>query len=614
MNRFKLIILTLLMGTGAWAQTTPASLPDSTQQELDESDGPIITEQEAEEALEKELKGKADSVQAYQILLPRLDFLSVCAGATITIPFKTIGPFDTDNTFMAQLIDRQGKVIGISLPFKKSPIQAVIPSYKLGSEVYQIQIISTIPIIQSNMVPIRLLETPTAQLTVADGSQAVRIMPGQEATLKVNLSGTAPWSFLLSDSTLVTQTMSNPHYLSVKPQAVKPYSIAAVANACGSGKTGGQVIVNVDDNPEPKLELKDAAKLARLCNGIPFQVAINATGKYKKGNRFVIQLADKSGVFKNISTPDSSGQLTTQIPASYKPGAYKLRVSSTAPVLLSETATITIVEPTVATLLKDSLHLGENETGELTVKFTGAGPWFVLLSDGTYENNILESPHKMKVKPLYNTNYQISSAGGLCGVGTFSGQAKVSVKSPPVTISIDRLPQNMACLGSTIEIPYKTTGRFNPGNKFSVQITDKTGRFVDLPTTVTPTSMQVKLTGIAQTDTIKTQLIRIISSSPAVSSTQEELDLIAPNKALGEVSGRGIVTPGQSTRIMLKFKNGLPPWSFTLSDGSAISGTFLNPYLISVAPEKTTEFKIVSLKSGCGTGTGKGSAVVQVEK
>jgi hypothetical protein len=146
-----------------------------------------------------------------------------------------------------------------------------------------------------------------------------------------------------------------------------------------------------------------------------------------------------------------------------------------------------------------------------------------------------------------------------------------------------------------------------------VQITDKNGRFVDLPTTIMPDVMSVKLTSPASSDTIRTHKIRIISSSPAVSSAVEEIDIIAPNKAIGEVSGKGFITAGRSTRIQLKFKNGLPPWSFTLSDGTAINGTFLNPYLISVSPASTTEYKLTSVQSGCGTGSGKGSAIITVE-
>ena len=584
-------------------------IPDSATKD----EGPIVTEQEAEDMLKKQESSKADSVHSYRIIGHDLSYLSVCPGTTINIPFTAIGPFDGENTFSAQIIDASGKVVSISLQTKKSPIKAVIPAYKSSGEIYRIQIVSTLPLIKSQEMPIRFLQMPTGRIEVADGTQTARIMPGQEAELRVSFTGTAPWSFQLSDSTVVKQTLSNPHHLLVKPSNVKAYKLNGVSNACGNGTTSGEAIVNVDNNPEPKLDLKEADKVLRLCTGVPFQVPFSATGKYKEGNKFTVQIADKSGAFKDISAPDSSGNITTQIPLSYKPGDYKLRVVSSAPHLISKTANVSILSPATATLMKDSIHLDENQSGELTVKFDGGGPWFVLLSDGTYENNILDSPYKIKIKPIYNTDYQITSAGGLCGVGKFSGSAKVTVKSPPVVITMDRLPQNMACSGSTVDIPFKTSGRFNASNKFVVQITDKTGRFVDLPTTVNEGVMNVKLPVLAPTDTIKSERIRIISSSPAVASGIEDIHIVGSNKAIGEVAGRGTITPGKSTRIQLKFKNGLPPWSFTLSDGSTISGTFLNPYLISVSPETTTEFSITSLRSGCGTGVGKGAAVIKVE-
>jgi len=599
------------------AQVPPVAAPaadttaaDTTMPSAISANGDTLTEAANEAKLPVE---KADSLHSYKITIEDISYLAVCPGTNVTIPFKTEGPFDEDNTYVVHIIDATGKSVPISLPVKKSPAKAVIPSYKVGGEVYRLQIISSIPVIKSQEVPLRLLQAPAAKIDLIDGTQTVRIMPGQEAHLRVNLTGAAPWSFRLSDSTTVLQTLSNPHYITVKPTDVKAYRVTGVSNACGSGTTSGEAIVNVNNNPEPKLELKEIEKIAKLCAGVPFQVPFNATGKYKEGNKFIVQIAERSGAFKNISTPDSSGYITTQIPDTYKPGEYRLRVTSTAPYLVSQTTNVSIVSPTVATLQKDSLRLGENESGQLTVKFTGGGPWFVLLSDGTYENNIQESPHKIKVKPFYDTNYQISSAGGLCGVGKFSGSAKVTVKAPPASITLEKLPQNMACAGSTIDIPYKTEGRYNPNNKFTVQVTDKSGRFVTLPTTVTPTAMQVKLAAAAPGDTSKIQKIRIVSSSPAVSSAIEELEVIAPDKAVAEVSGRGTVSAGRSTRIQLRFRNGLPPWSFTLSDGTAINGTFLNPYLISVSPASTTEYTITSLKSGCGTGTGRGSAVVTVE-
>jgi hypothetical protein len=578
-----------------------------------QADTTVITEQQAEDNLAKAPKTIADSVQAFKIIMDDISWMSICPGTMINIPFSVVGPFDEDNVFTAHMIDASGKSVPISLPVKKGPLRAVIPSYKAGGEVYKKNIASTIPIVKSQEIQIRLLQTPTARIEAIDGTQAVRIMPGQEAHLRVNLQGTAPWSFKLSDSTSVLNTFSNPHHLVVRPNHVSAYKIVGVANACGSGVVSGEAIINVDDNPEPKLELKEVDKITKVCTNIPFQVPFSATGKFKSGNHFVVQIAERTGPFKTISSPDTTGNLITQIPSSYKPGEYKLRVMASAPYLVSQPANISIVSATVATLQKDSLHLAENASGALTVKFDGAGPWFVLLSDGTYENNIMESPYKVKIKPFSDTNYQISSAGGLCGVGKFSGRAKVSVETPPVAITLEKLPQNMVCSGSAIEIPYKIVGRFNPGNRFVVQITDKTGRFTDLPTTVTATTMNVKVSSASQGDTIRTQRIRILSSSPAVSSAIEEIDVIAPDRAIGEVTGKGVVTAGRSTRIQLKFKNGLPPWSFTLSDGTSITGTFLNPYLISVSPTETTTYTISSLKSGCGAGSGKGAAVVTVD-
>ena len=626
MSKFFIIAFLALFISSSWAHAQEVPSQPQTDSTLTNPKGnkdkksnevvaDTLTEAEAEEQVLKAAKANGDTVYAYKITTADLSYLTVCPGTTITVPFIPEGPFDADNNFIVHLIDPAGKSIPISLPSKEGPIRAVIPSYKIGGEVYKIQVLSTIPVIKSQEVPIRLLQTPTARIEIIDGTQAVRVMPGHEVQLKVNLQGTAPWSFRLSDSTTVYQTLSNPHYLTVKPTHVQAYSIIGISNACGSGTSTGEPIVNVDDNPEPKLELKEVDKLVRVCSGIPFQVPFSATGKFKAGNKFVVQIAERTGAFKTISSPDTTGYITTQIPTTYKPGDYRLRVMSSAPYLISQVANISIAAPTVATLQRDSLHLPENGSGDLSVRFDGGGPWFVLLSDGTYENNIMDSPHKVTVKPYHDTNYQISSAGGLCGVGKFSGRAKVTVTTPPASITMEKLPQSMVCAGSTIEIPYKTVGRYSTTNRFVVQITDKSGRFVDLPTTVTPTTFTAKVTSaVSPGDTVRAQKIRIISSSPAVSSKEEEIRVIANNKAVGEVSGKAFISGGRSTRITLKFKNGLPPWSFTLSDGTAVNGTFLNPYLITVSPKVTTEYTISSLKSGCGTGVATGSAIVTVDK
>ncbi|TDB66052.1 hypothetical protein [Arundinibacter roseus] len=554
-----------------------------------------------------------DTSQVSSVVIGNLSYWSVCPGSRVSVPFTALGPFNPDNTFAVQLADASGNFITISQNVKSGPIQAIIPADKKGGHLYKIRVLSTSPVITSAEMPIRLLPLASARLETADGSTSSRIMPGQEAQLRVSFTGAAPWSFQLSDSSTVSQTLTNPYYFSVKPEKIQTYTLLGVANACGSGQTEGSVIVNVDANPEPRLALKDAEKGYRVCTNTPFQVAFNATGSYKAGNSFVVQLTDRNGEFQTISVADSLGPIMAKVPAGTPTGEYLLRVISSSPTLVSDSTKVVVAAPTIAFLQNDTIRLKEGGAAELTVRFQGGGPWFVLLSDGTYENNITTSPYTLKVTPYNTTSYRFTSAGGLCGVGTFTGQAYVSVDVPPSTIAMEKPSQTLICSGGEISVPFTTTGRFYAANKFIVQIADSTGRYVDLPTTGKESPLKVKVTPPYQGDTISVQRIRLVATAPAVASEPLELKVVAPDAAVGEVFGKSIIPGGGSTRIRLRFKNGLPPWSFTLSDGSTVQGTFLNPYFITVSPTTTTEFTISSLKNACGTGTSRGLAVVTVE-
>lgn len=541
-----------------------------------------------------------------------ISYLSVCPGSTVEIPFRIEGDFDSDNQFQAQLLDAAGNVFSISPFVKNGPIKAVIPADKKGGHLYSIRIVGSSPKVTGTAQTFRLLESPTAQILSADGYNSTRIMPGQQAQLKVNFTGHGPWSFQLSDSINISQTFSNPYYFSVSPNQITSYSITGIANACGTGTSKGNVIVNVDPNPAPRIALNESENGFKVCSGIPFQVAFSATGVFKAGNKFSVQLADKSGDFKTISTTDTLSPLVANIPASIIPGKYKLRVASAEPVVFSEEAEVTIASPAMITLKGDSVRIKDGQSAFLNFDLKGGGPWFVLLSDGTFENYISSSSHKIEVKPKYTTTYKINSAGGMCGVGQFSGSVTVHVQSPPPSIAMESPVQSTICAGGEIEIPLKTTGRFNTNNKFVVQMTDKKGNFKDLQTTFENGILKARISS-AQNDSISSQSIRIVSTSPVIQSQVRQIKVIAPNSATAEISGNATIAKGGYTRVRLRFTNGLPPWSFTLSDGTSVSGTFMNPYLITVAPEQTHEFTISSVTNACGTGKGRGSALIKVE-
>ena len=556
---------------------------------------------------------KKDSVVIKsEIKIDELSHLSVCSGVFVTIGFVVSGPFNDGNEFTAQMSDATGKFTNISESNKRGPIRALVPSDRAGN--FAVRVVSSNPVLESKPTQITILPLPSARIEFADGGLAAKIGPGQTATYRVNLTGAAPWSFALSDGTTVANTLVNPYAATVRPAQTTAYKVLSVGNACGSGTAAGEVIVQVSQDTLPVIALKAVPRGGfRVCTGLPFQVNFNATGKYQVGNGFVVQLADSlSEKFINISDLAES-PIVAKMPPRLAPGRYKMRVVSTFPTQSSDTADVLVSAAATTFLRGDSLEVAEGQSANLTVEFKGGAPWFVLLSDGTYENDIRKSPYQLKVSPFNATNYTISSAGGFCGVGDFAGRAFVNVKIPPTTIATGNLSAQTICAGTEIVVPFSSTGRFYAANQFVVQIADTAGKWVNLPTTGAVGSLRAKILPPFLKDTISVQQIRVISTAPAVEGTTTTLKVYKSNVAQAQVTGGGFIRPGGASRLKITFKDGLPPYSFTLSDGTVVNGTFINPYQMTVTPRNTTDFKIISLTNACGTGVGTGYANVRVE-
>jgi hypothetical protein len=421
---------------------------------------------------------------------------------------------------------------------------------------------------------------------------------------------------MMSDSTVVNNTFVNPYTATVAPPQTKAFKVHSVNNICGSGTTSGEVIVQVSQDTIPQIALRAVPKGGyRVCTGVPFQVNFAATGKYEIGNGFVVQISDSTGSnFVNSSDMGEQTPVVARTPYSLKTGKYKLRVVATFPAFASDTADLVVSAITTTILQKDTLETPENQAAYLTLHYTGGAPWFVLLSDGTYQNDIYKTPYKLKVSPYNSTTYSIVSAGGYCGVGDFSGTAVVHVKVPPTSLTTSDLSKQTICAGTDIAVPFTSTGRFFAANKFIVQIADTTGEWTSLPTVGGLGNLRAKITPTIYSDTLATYQIRVVSTAPAATGSPTTIKVYRANAAQARVTGGATIRPGGATRVRIGFKNGLPPWSFVLSDGTAINGTFINPYQLTVNPRNSTDYRVQSLTSGCGTGTSQGVAVVKVDE
>ncbi len=564
--------------------------------------------------LQRDTTFKPDTVIKTEVRIGDLSYLSVCPGSPVLIPFTTAGTFKEENKFIVQITNASGKFVNLSEPVKEGPVAVTLPTNRSGSVL--VRVVSTNPEIISKPTRLTILPLPHARMELIDGSTNTKIGPGQAASYRVMLTGAAPWSFTVSDGTTVTNTLVNPFTAQVAPEQTSSFKVTSVNNTCGSGTTSGEVVVQVSQDTLPVIALKAIPRVGfRLCTATPFQINFSATGKYEAGNGFIVQLSDTTGQnFKNISELIPQSPIMAKTPAGLQPGIYKLRVVSTFPTIMSDTVDVAISAPAKTVLRRDTLQIAEGESTNLTLDFSGGGPWFVLLSDGTYQNDIRTTPYTVKVSPLNPTAYTITSAGGFCGVGDLSGTAFVNVKIPPPTIATGNLSDKTICSGTEITVPFSTTGRFNNANKFLVQIKDTSGRWVYLPTIGGTSSLRAKILPPYLKDTLSTQQVRVISTDPLIEGTPTTLQVMMPNAAQALVTGGAVIRPGGSARLRVSFKNGLPPWSFVLSDGTTINGTFINPYQLTVNPRTTTEYKVVMVNNTCGTGTTDTvPAVIRVE-
>ncbi|MCU0340906.1 MAG: hypothetical protein MUE30_13560 [Spirosomaceae bacterium] len=516
------------------------------------------------------------------IAVADLSHLYVCPQASIVVNFSTEGPFKEENLFHILMTDGAGKFAVVMDSVKSSPVRLTIPADRAGMVL--LKVASTQPASESKPTRLNVLPLPHARIDLTDGTSISKIGPGQTAAYRVNLSGAAPWSFKLSDGTTVVNTFVNPYTAIVTAEETINYGVTDVSNSCGSGTTSGQVLVQVSQDTLPVISLKAAPRDGyRVCTGTPFQVNFNATGKFKIGNGFVVQISDSTGQnFRNISELAPESPMMVKTPA-MPSGWYKLRVVSTFPTASSDTADIRIAAPASAMLRPDSLQIAEGGSTNLTLDFKGDGPWFYLLSDGSYQADIRTTPHTVRVNPINPSSFTITSAGGYCGVGNFAGKAFVKVKIPETSITTGDLSNMIICANTEITVPFKTTGRFDKLNQFVIQIKDTSGAWVNLPTTRNAEVFKARITPPVLTDTLTTQQIRVVSTAPVVEGKPTTLKVYMPNAAQARVVGGGIIRPSGAARVRISFKNGLPPWSFTLSDGTTVNGTFINPYQMTVS-------------------------------
>ncbi|MGV3559977.1 GEVED domain-containing protein [Larkinella arboricola] len=238
-----------------------------------------------------------------------------------------------------------------------------------------------------------------------------------------------------------------------------------------------------------------------------------------------------------------------------------------------------------------------------------------LTASFTVPQSVPSGPTYMRIRIASLVPPDPTEVNDPCGLLYGKGEAEdyAVLIQPEIPPGINIGPVAAVCAGAQLSVPFSTTGTFQSGNTFKVQLSDATGStFTDLPTSGTtgPLTVIIPATTPAGTG----YRIRIVSSNPALTS-QSSAAFTIHTPATASIGGSATINSGQSVPLAISL-GGSGPWSLTITASTGETYPFTMPipqFNLYVAPQQTTTYQIAQVRNSCGAGPGSGSATIIVQ-
>ena len=473
--------------------------------------------------------------------------------------------------------------------------------------------------------------TPSATISGTNTT----INEGQSANLSLNFTGSAPWTYTLSDGTTGT-TFTSPSNITVYPTASQTYTINSVNNLCGTSGGSGSVGISVVRNVQLKscFPLDGNATDSQGINNGNLQNGVLATTNRTNDVNKALQF-DGIDDYTNISTNQLSNNTFAfaswvkldELPNANNPERIALSLGSTG----------------------DDHYLGvEYTNGNPAWKFSSNGnivygnatvntDWHLLVGVRTggqmklYVDGVLSGTIATSGTTIYGTPLSGRLGSGIANNKFFKGKiddVKIFNSSlidaevlllqnytscsnvySDTFISTQSISTSVICTGTSFIIRAFTNNLpIDNELQFVAELSDANGSFSN-PITIGANNF-LPLTATIPSNTQGGNYKIRIRYGGFISVNN--FDIFVNNPSTYNLTGTVALNDGQSTNINLNF-TGTGPWNYVLSNGlSGIATT--NPWQITVNPDQSTVYYLTSASNVCGTTTlnGNSSAIVTV--
>ncbi|WP_220472573.1 Ig-like domain-containing protein [Spirosoma foliorum] len=258
-----------------------------------------------------------------------------------------------------------------------------------------------------------------------------------------------------------------------------------------------------------------------------------------------------------------------------------------------------------------TVNLGQR--APLQLKFTSSGPFTYTLTGG-YTGTSTKTDTTISVLPRGNTIYQVITVSNGCGVGLPGSPATAQINVIVPTVSTSSIATTTLCTGTSLAVPFTTSGLFNSGNVFRIELVSAIDTTKKYAVSTTATSSPVTGT-LPSTLPGGQYLVRIKADNPeiAIIGSNSPTQLTVRSVASATLTGSQTIYEGTPANLTLTF-GGDAPWTTTYSDSlnNYSITTSTNPYIFEARPIKTTSYRLTNVTNVCGSGPISGTATIVV--
>lgn len=425
---------------------------------------------------------------------------------------------------------------------------------------------------------------------VLSGSQT--LCSGSIAVLTVSISGgPSPWNLTWTDGNTnftATGLTQSPYLISVSPLSSTTYALVSVTNQITGTVTGNAIlpvtpIANATLSGTQSILIQQSAVLSvQFTGNSPWDIT------YSDGNSSTTLTGIQSNPYQISLTPLST---TT----------YQLTgVSNICAGSAGGSAVVTVHIPPTAQL-SGNQSICSGNTAQVSISFTGPGPWDVVWTDGQTPvtiTGITQNPLLVNVSPIQHTTYTLVSVQNTVP-GSVSGTALVLVE--PLANAMISGNQSIF-ITQAASLTVNLTGNAPWGISYS------DGTTTDQ---ISGISSSPFVFSVSPNSTRTYSLSQVSHICPGTLSGSAEVIVNIPPTA--QITGTQSICAGNPALLSVTI-TGPGPWDLVWTDGNtpvSVTGITQNPYILSVTPMSNSTYSLVSIQNPF-SGQVSGAAEVQV--